>query len=268
MRAAALVLVAGCYYASAPEVSSSDAGPVASSEFPCDVAETLQFCTGCHARPPRGGAPFPLVERADLAAPIAQRALARMRDGARPMPPAGLPRPSAMQIDAFAAWIDAGMPEGTCAGTGMPPDAGPAETVCSSGQYWTEDWDEGSPDMNPGLPCRSCHLAEEPERAYFFMGTAFPTLHEEDRCYSTVPAGTRVEIIDANGVVALTMPVRPRGNFFSTSRTANVALPFTARVVTADGRVNQMSTPQMTGDCNACHTEQGANGAPGRIVLP
>lgn len=29
-----------------------------------------------------------------------------------------------------------------------------------------------------------------------------------------------------------------------------------------------MSTPQTSTDCNACHTEQGANGAQGRIVRP
>jgi hypothetical protein len=29
-----------------------------------------------------------------------------------------------------------------------------------------------------------------------------------------------------------------------------------------------MSTLQSSGDCNGCHTEQGKNGAPGRIFLP
>jgi hypothetical protein len=64
------------------------------------------------------------------------------------------------------------------------------------------------------------------------------------------------------------MAVRARGNFMSSSRNANVPLPFTARVVSPTGGITQMMTPQMTGDCNGCHTEQGANGAPGRILLP
>ncbi|MGD0679831.1 MAG: hypothetical protein ABSC94_30975 [Polyangiaceae bacterium] len=38
--------------------------------------------------------------------------------------------------------------------------------------------------------------------------------------------------------------------------------------ITYNGKTAAMTTPQMTGDCNSCHTEQGANGAPGRIVLP
>jgi hypothetical protein len=29
-----------------------------------------------------------------------------------------------------------------------------------------------------------------------------------------------------------------------------------------------MSGAQMTGDCNSCHTQDGWNGAPGRIVAP
>ena len=161
------------------------------------------------------------------------------------------------------------MPAGSCEGVTPPPGTGePAPTVCTSGQKFPVQFDDGSPDMNPGLPCRACHLQREEEEARFFMGTVYPTLHEEDRCYSNVPAGTRVEIIDANGNVALTLPVRPRGNFMSTSLNAGIALPFTARVVSPTGGVTQMMTPQTTGDCNGCHTEQGANGAPGRILLP
>jgi hypothetical protein len=44
-------------------------------------------------------------------------------------------------------------------------------------------------------------------------------------------------------------------------------MPFRAKVV-ADGRERVMLMPQTNGDCNACHTESGKNGAPGRIVLP
>jgi mono/diheme cytochrome c family protein len=277
----------GCYYASSPAgdddmapPSPGDPGGGTSDELPCEAAELLAaHCWSCHADPPRGGAPMPLVTLDDLSATapagqrFADRAITRMRDATRPMPPAGLPRPSAQAIGDFEQWVAAGLPPGEC-GTTEPPDPNdpnqppPAETTCSSGTFWPTRWDDGSPDMNPGLPCRGCHLVDKPSRAYFFMGTAFPTLHEQDRCNSIVPPGTRVEIIDRNGAVALTLPVRAKGNFMSYARDAEVALPFTARVVTADGRVSQMMTPQMTGDCNACHTEQGANGAPGRIMIP
>lgn len=280
---ALIASLTSCYYASAPEFTGDGSGggvdgQIASTEFPCEVANVLAACWGCHSNPPRGGAPIALTTLANLEAPsavtptmsVGQRAVIRMQDAARPMPPVGNPRPASAGIDAFAAWVASGMPPGSCDGVAPPPpgDAGPADTICSSGEKFPVQFDDGSPDMNPGLPCRACHLVREPEEARFFMGTAYPTLHEEDRCFSMVPTGTRVEIIDANGNVAVTMPVRRRGNFFSSSRNANIVLPFTARVVSPSGAITQMTTPQMTGDCNGCHTEQGANGAPGRILFP
>ncbi|CAN5754118.1 hypothetical protein BH11MYX3_BH11MYX3_38650 [soil metagenome] len=274
------VAASSCYYATGPdEVAGTPGGPdgqIASSEFPCEVAEVLATCWGCHTSPPRGGAPMSLTRIEDLAATsgvqpgasVAQRALMRMRQADRPMPPAGAPRPAAAGIERFAAWVASGMPAGSCDGVMPPGGGGPVETICSSNQKWPLVWKEKSPDMNPGLPCRACHLAEKPSRAFFFMGTAYPTLHEQDRCFSRAPSGTRVEIIDANGAVALTMAVRAGGNFFSSNRDANLVLPFTARVISPSGAVSAMTTPQMTGDCNGCHTEQGASGAPGRILLP
>ncbi|MGE0546245.1 MAG: hypothetical protein AB7O24_30815 [Kofleriaceae bacterium] len=279
--------LAGCHYASDPDISPGDAPPVLmNTDFPCDVAEVLATCWGCHAETPRNGAPMPLTTRDHLAAisvvnatmTIGQRSVARLRDDGRPMPPPGSPRPSDAAIDGFAAWINAGMPEGTCGepppppppppDAGMPPpDAGPAPTVCSSGETWQMGTPPG-PDMNPGRACRKCHLNAAPDRAFYFMGTVYPTLHEQDRCHSNVPTGTRVEILDVNGQVALTMQVRAKGNFFSDSVDTQVPLPFTARVVGHNGTVKQRNTPQMNGDCNSCHTEQGMFGAPGRILLP
>ena len=49
--------------------------------------------------------------------------------------------------------------------------------------------------------------------------------------------------------------------------TDELELPFRAKVVFA-GKERSMGTAQSTGDCNSCHTATGANGAPGRIVLP
>lgn len=284
----------GCYYASPPGAGEGGAGAAADSgaaaesvDLPCEAANALTKCWGCHTSPPKNGAPMSLLSHEDLVAPsfidpavtTGERALVRMRDSTRPMPPSGHPAPSDEEIDQFASWVSAGMPEGTCGDAVAPPaeeeDPGPAPTTCTSGLYWPGDFEdgdweveEGNPNMNPGLPCRACHEEKNQDDMYFFMGTVYPTLHEEDRCFSEVPSGTRVEIIDAMGEVALSLSVRERGNFFSYSREAEVALPFTARIVLPDGRTRSMSTPQMTGDCNGCHTEQGANGAPGRIMLP
>jgi hypothetical protein len=69
-------------------------------------------------------------------------------------------------------------------------------------------------------------------------------------------AATMLTNVSANG----------SGNFYS-AIDAGVLLPFTARV-TYNGQTNIMTTPQTDGDCNTCHTEQGLNSAPGRILWP
>jgi mono/diheme cytochrome c family protein len=46
-----------------------------------------------------------------------------------------------------------------------------------------------------------------------------------------------------------------------------LALPYTAKVV-QNGKTRAMGAAQTSGDCNACHTPTGANGAPGRVTIP
>jgi hypothetical protein len=43
--------------------------------------------------------------------------------------------------------------------------------------------------------------------------------------------------------------------------------PYKAKV-TYMGRERAMVAAQTSGDCNSCHTQNGANSAPGRILLP
>jgi Tfp pilus assembly protein PilV len=38
--------------------------------------------------------------------------------------------------------------------------------------------------------------------------------------------------------------------------------------VTTNGTTSSMVAAQATGDCMSCHTQAGANGAPGRILAP
>jgi len=248
----------------------------------CEVANLMATkCTSCHGRPLTGGAPFALLSRADLIAAspsypgktIAERSYARMQAMTAPMPPAPAARATDLELAAFNTWLTAGTPEQSCGmvpDAGMNnPDAGPAPTTCTSGVKWLLGDSVGSSHMLPGRACRQCHLTEEPRRAYFFMGTVYPSTHEQDTCNANPPAGLVVEIIDANGNVAQTLTVRyPSGNFYSTSTTTSVAMPYRARVKDSQGRTLMMNTPQTNGDCNTCHTEQGANGAAGRIVWP
>ena len=58
------------------------------------------------------------------------------------------------------------------------------------------------------------------------------------------------------------------GNFHSDpgGREA-ISFPIRAKVVQGT-RERAMLGDRMSGDCNACHTQRGENGAPGRIVAP
>jgi hypothetical protein len=87
--------------------------------LPCAVASTLESrCWGCHGNPPTSNAPFSLATIDDLKTPglggvsRAERAVIRMRDTARPMPPQG--PPTEPEIVVIEQWIAAGMTEETC----------------------------------------------------------------------------------------------------------------------------------------------------------
>lgn len=233
----------------------------------------VQYCRGCHSDPPIAGAATSLMTYEDLLAPmpgdptttVGEDSLARMLDTVSPMPPGAL-LPSA-EVEPFASWVAAGMPAEVCDTDGIVPDpeTNPYDTpaVCTSGSMWT-DGDEGSPDMTPGRACIACHSNEGDDGPRFlFAGTVYPTAHEPDDCFGV--GGVQIEIVDANGGVH-TVSARDSGNFYQPGE-GTLALPLTARVIQGDN-VLPMLTPFDTGDCNTCHTQEGKEGAPGRIILP
>ncbi len=245
--------------------------PTPGGTLPCDVGQLLaDRCLSCHGVPQAGGAPYALTTYAELFEPapghsgqrILDRMLARMTDLLRPMPPSGL-LPSD-EVEVVRAWRDEGAP-----GTGCSVDpTEPPPLVCSSNSFWTGG-NDGSERMNPGRACIACHQAEREGPSFAFAGTVYPTLREPDRCNGVHPnqyPGLQVEIIDANGTVHA-VSVNRAGNFFQRRSQATVVFPIRARV-RYEGRVREMATPQMSGDCNACHTQDGLDGAPGRIRLP
>jgi len=266
---------------------SSDAGSTDSTfdggfgALPCEVATLLRTrCVSCHRTPLVGGATMPLTSYAELTAPsflggtFAARSLTRMKDPLAPMPPGGLL--PASEVAPFEAWIGNGAPMGTC---GVAPDAGTPMVTCASNRSWTNRY-QGSGDMNPGMACRACHAGQnfkgqnpqggsELRRQYFFAGTVFPGPNEKDACLEAPPAGVTVEILDGTGAVKLTMTPRSgSGNFYNTTvLSAPSWLPYTARLKRNGLVVSTMRTPQMSGDCNTCHTELGELGAPGRITV-
>ena len=275
LLAATLLSAAGCYLGSAgvsldggqrdADPSTGDGGAV--SGLPCDVATLLESkCVSCHSSPPSGGAPMAMLTYADLTAPapsapgetVAQRSVARMQDATSPMPPGGAPDPTGAGV--LSAWIAAGYPRGDC---GLDGGTNPYNTpaTCTSGQYLHGSDDVGAA-MHPGGACISCHRGNEGP-TFTIAGTVFPTAHEYDDCVSTAAGKGQVVITDSNGVDHA-ISVGVSGNFYSQQA---ISLPYRAKVVVG-GQERAMSSSQQSGDCNSCHTLNGANGAPGRIMLP
>jgi hypothetical protein len=132
-------------------------------------------------------------------------------------------------------------------------------STCLSGMKWTGG-DEGSPEMHPGRSCVDCHATGEGPR-FTIAGTVYRQLGEPNDCYGA--AGVVVQVTDARGKV-LRLTTNLAGNFFAR---AAVSFPLSAKVL-FKGRESGMATRQQTGNCARCHTAEGANGAPGRIVAP
>lgn len=141
-----------------------------------------------------------------------------------------------------------------------PNDPLNAAAKCTSNKTWTGG-DRGSQLMHPGGACITCHKTDRRAPTLTIAGTVFPSGHEPDDCNGA--AGAKVVITDANGKVT-TLTTNTAGNFYAT---AAIAMPFTAKV-TFNGKERAMVASQTDGNCNSCHTQNGANNAPGRITLP
>lgn len=287
----ALAASAGCFFGGQAATDGADAGSPrsgsssgqacgdASTGLPTEVEALLQRrCQSCHGTSLSGSAPMSMVTYDQLvaAAPsdsgqtVAQVSLARMGDAASPMPPSKGPSVPADEIAAFEAWLGAGTPRAEATPCGSSSSGGGSSgfdtpTVCTSDRTWTSR--KESADMNPGRACIACHRREEGEDIVSIGGTVYATAHEPDLCYGASTSGAKVVVTGSDGAV-LTLPVGPTGNFSQRAGRTKIAFPIRAKVVAADGTEREMSAPQDSGDCNGCHTEQGGEGAPGRIVLP
>ena len=247
------------------------------SGLPCEVSSLLQkYCVSCHSSPPTGGAPQAMLSYTNLSAlarsvPTEQvGALSVTRMLAGPMPPKPFPAPSASEQASFKAWVDSGMAMTTCA-SGAPTNPYDTPLVCSSGQTWTGG-NRGSALMHPGGTCISCHSQGGEGPRYSIAGTVFPSAHEPDDCNGRATSNTfalSVLITESNGT-SHSLPVNGAGNFFYQG---SITTPYLAQVVAGTG-VRAMAHSQTSGDCNGCHTVNGASNtasadaAPGRIMAP
>jgi mono/diheme cytochrome c family protein len=90
--------------------------------LPCEVKEFLaKHCQGCHGAQAKNGTALLTLDnllgtsKKDPDANVATRALVRMMDTAKPMPPAAkMERPSEAELEMFLAWFEADMPAGRC----------------------------------------------------------------------------------------------------------------------------------------------------------
>jgi len=282
---AALAVSVGCMGEStglAGDTSGTPGGgtsnPGVTSDMPCEAANVLiAYCTGCHGTPPSGGAPQALNSLTSLQAASpgypsqtnGARAVIRMASTAAPMPPSPNPAVPSAEQTAFAAWVTAGMPGGTCAnlvdaGTVVQDPVFGAAPTCTSGQYWTSG-DQGSSRMHPGLACIACHSRGEGP-SFSVAGTVYPSGHEYNDCYGSSAAGAVVTVTDGVGA-SKSFTVNSAGNFSGNVTAGWPVFPIIA-TVTFQGKTRAMTTPVPSGDCNSCHTQSGTSNAPGRIVLP
>jgi hypothetical protein len=258
---------------------------VSASGLPCDVQTFLgNRCQTCHGAVPAGGAPSTLVTYQNLTAPSksdptqteAAMAVSRMLNTTLPMPPRPGTPATAADVAVLQTWIAAGYPMGSCGGGGggtadggVADGGGPqgdpfaAVPVCTSQILWTQGT-RGSASMQPGVACINCHSSGGEGPRFALAGTVYPTAHEPDQCDGASGAtGVAIVITGADGKT-VTLTPNAAGNF---SSSAAVTTPYQAKV-TYMGRERLMVAAQTSGDCNACHTQSGANAAPGRILLP
>jgi hypothetical protein len=92
-----------------PEADDEPAGVPVKPDFATDIAPLVtKYCVGCHSRAKaRGGVVLEEWQEATAARerPLRERVAAELRTGS--MPPPGRPRPTAAELEAFNAWLDA-----------------------------------------------------------------------------------------------------------------------------------------------------------------
>jgi hypothetical protein len=115
--------------------------------------------------------------------------------------------------------------------------------------------------MRPGADCIACHSASGEGPRFTIAGTVHAAFDEPTDCLGV--AGVSVSVTDTNGTV-VDLVTNSAGNFYT--KTA-LAMPIHARL-SFEGRERVMTLAPQVGACASCHTETGANNAPGRILAP
>ena len=120
---------------------------------------------------------------------------------------------------------------------------------------------EFSATHNQGKNCLECHS--------FTSGvTLYTKLHGKDKTVSDVAKDYNVQLKLDSGEIITYRKGNGYGNRLYKGDQGAIN-DFTPQVVDANGKVvNQSKYPHNVGRmaCNSCHTQEGLNGAPGRVV--
>lgn len=121
---------------------------------------------------------------------------------------------------------------------------------------------DGSPAMEPGSDCQSCHKADGSGRGqpWTVAGTLFGAPNAKSNAGLLA---SYVLVTDADGY-AWTLRTNESGNFYIAE---TLKFPLQVEVHRGD-LVMRMSEPVTTGSCNSCHTQPARHAAPGRLFAP
>lgn len=115
----------------------------------------------------------------------------------------------------------------------------------------------GSPTMNPGDDCRSCHDGVS-ARNFTAAGTVYPSASSPANAGI---AGVTVRLIDGSGAVAKQLVSNEAGNFFTED-----ALPGAVRIEIQQGATTRsMEATSTPASCNRCHRPGGETGRVGLV---
>lgn len=270
-------------------------GAVGAADLGCVPEEVTAlvttYCVKCHGDKPFGSklsltkeGAFAATLPAQMNQTVAEWALVRMKN--KTMPPGGQ-KPSASEIATFEAWVTGAL-VANCGGDAGEADAGDGSTVdasnpepdgglgpvidddpfatdpvgiCTSGVGSTA---RRGATMQPGEACVTCHSMNPRLPKFTIAGTLYPTGHEVKGCVGHSAGDAIIRVMDASGKTIVDLTPNQVGTFISQDP---MPAGFRVKVVTANGERAMLGSPP-NGNCNSCHTPEGANGAPGRIRLP
>jgi len=116
---------------------------------------------------------------------------------------------------------------------------------------------------NQGKDCQSCHSN------FTISGTVFTKIDAPNGDVSSAASNHTLKLALEEGTEIIFIKGYGSGNAYTSANMDTVGA-FTAQVIDTNNKVvNSSNTLSHDGDmlrCNACHTQTGVSGAPGRII--